>query len=107
MTELDSKPREIPAIIAEEDTPVSRDHRYDADNNLSQLESLNDRITQFKYVTGRRVLYISMGVMIGATIVSIILSCCAVDNELVQNLFEVFKLIAMTVLGYIFGSKTT
>ena len=86
MTELDSKPREIPAIIAEEDTPVSRDHRFDADNNLSQLESLNDRIT---------------------TIVSIILSCCEVDNELLQNLFEVFKLIAMTVLGYIFGSKTT
>lgn len=75
-------------------------------SNLSKTDSLDEQITKFKYMTGKTVLFISMGAMGLAVVVSIILSACNIENSLVENAFEVFKLIAMTVLGYIFGSKT-
>jgi len=36
----------------------------------------------------------------------IVLSIWQLDNELVKSGFEAFKLIVMTILGYIFGSNT-
>ena len=50
-------------------------------------------------------MYISMISMGISLAISIILSFFKIENALVENAFEVFKLIAMTVLGYIFGSK--
>lgn len=98
-----------PQIKIEEDIPFDGSHvpcQGSHSNSLSQTDSLDDEITKFKYLTGRTVLFVSMGAMGIAVIVSIILSCFNVENTLVENAFEVFKLIAMTVLGYIFGSKT-
>lgn len=77
-----------------------------AQSDLSQTDSLDETITKFKYLTGRKVLFISMGAMGLAVVLSIVLSLLKIENSLVENAFEVFKLIAMTVLGYIFGSKT-
>jgi len=37
----------------------------------------------------------------------IVLSIWQPDNELVKSGFEAFKLIVMTILGYIFGSNTS
>ncbi len=37
----------------------------------------------------------------------IVLSIWKPDNELVKSGFEAFKLIVMTILGYIFGSNTS
>lgn len=39
--------------------------------------------------------------------VCIFISLWKPDNELVNNGFEAFKLIVMTILGYIFGSDNT
>lgn len=39
-------------------------------------------------------------------LVCILLSLWKPDNELVKNGFEAFKLIVMTILGYIFGSTS-
>ena len=82
-------------------TSYQRPRQY----SLSKTDSLDDQITKFKYMTGKTVLFISMGAMGIAVLISIILSAYEIQNSLVENAFEVFKLISMTVLGYIFGSK--
>lgn len=101
--------RDLPKIDSEIDVPLDsgigicsgvRQH------NLSKSDSLDEQITKFKYMTGRTVLFVSMGAMGAAVLISIGLSALNIENSLVENAFEVFKLIAMTVLGYIFGSKT-
>lgn len=98
-----------PQIASEVDVPfagVNSTCQEPSLDNLIKTESLDDQITKFKYLTGKTVLFISMGAMGIAVVISIILSAFGLENPLVENAFEVFKLIAMTVLGYIFGSKT-
>lgn len=98
----------IPKIQSEEDIPFDGSSGYhnSSRDELSKTDSLENEITRFKYITGREVLYISMGAMGIAVLISIALSAFGIENSLVENAFEVFKLIAMTVLGYLFGSKT-
>lgn len=95
--------KETPEVNAEMDIPPSEF----ADAQLSADEPLENTITKFKYATGRRLLYISMAVMVLAVAAGTIISCVSGDAEhsMLNSLFEVFKLIAMTVLGYIFGSN--
>lgn len=98
-----------PQIQSEIDIPFDAalsSYQSPRSSNLSKTDSLDEQITKFKYMTGKTVLFISMGAMGLAVLVSIILSAYNIENSLVENAFEVFKLIAMTVLGYIFGSKT-
>lgn len=98
-----------PHIESEVDIPfdgTAYSYQGSQPSNLSKTDSLDDQITKFKYMTGKTVLFISMGAMGVAVLISIILSAFNIENSLVDNAFEVFKLIAMTVLGYIFGSKT-
>lgn len=99
---------EPPKIQSEEDIPFDASRNVQentSQDKLSKTDSLDNQITRFKYLTGKKVLYISMGAMGAAVIISIILSVLSVENALVENAFEVFKLIAMTVLGYLFGSN--
>lgn len=106
---LPSPAVELPRIQNEEDIPFDNSgcqHGNSSQDKLSKTDSLDDQITKFKYLTGREVLYISMGAMGLAVVVSIILSALNIENSLVENAFEVFKLIAMTVLGYLFGSNS-
>lgn len=49
----------------------------------------------------------TLGWCIFLMILCILISLCSPDNELVKNGFETFKLIVMTILGYIFGSNNT
>lgn len=101
--------RTPPRIESEIDIPFGgtlTSYQEPRQDNLSKTDSLDEQITKFKYMTGKTVLFISMGAMGIAVLISIILSACEIKNSLVENAFEVFKLIAMTVLGYIFGSKT-
>ena len=111
-TQCINSPEQIPvppSIDCEVDVPFNGAHTSYPEtppSNLGKTDSLDDQITKFKYLTGKTVLFISMGAMGLAVIVSILLSVWGIDNPLVENAFEVFKLIAMTVLGYIFGSKS-
>ena len=98
-----------PQIDSEIDIPfdgTTSSYQGARPSNLSKTDSLDEQITKFKYLTGKTVLFVSMGAMGLAVIISIILSALNIQSSLVENSFEVFKLIAMTVLGYIFGSKT-
>ena len=49
----------------------------------------------------------TLGWCIFLMVLCIILSLWKPDNELVKSGFEAFKLIVMTILGYIFGSNST
>lgn len=47
-----------------------------------------------------------LGWCIFLMLLCILISLWKPDNELVQSGFEAFKLIVMTILGYIFGSNS-
>lgn len=100
----------LPDITKEEDIPFPTTYSNQPNtevekDNLAISDSLEDEITKFKYLTGRKVLFCSILAMIGMVLLSVGLSVFQVENTLTENAFEVFKLIAMTVLGYIFGTK--
>lgn len=103
--------REIPKIKGEEDISFSGLHiesgeKKQPSDNLSETDDLNKEITRFRYQTGRRVLYIAMAAMGISVVLDMIASYIpGVESELLTNAFEAFKLITMTVLGYIFGSN--
>lgn len=102
--------KQVPEIEMEEDIPFPAKTENDSttvDQRLDKTDDLNKRITMFRYKTGGKVLYISMAAMGITVVVDLIASSFGGNNELVVNAFEAFKLITMTVLGYIFGSSNT
>lgn len=106
------KSRPIPEIKGEEDAPFpngkeERGTSRRVDEKLDAKDDLSKEITRFRYLTGRKVLYISMAAMGVAVIIDLIAEACGIKNELVSSAFEAFKLITMTVLGYIFGSDNS
>lgn len=100
--------RPLPPIISEVDIPIvseSSDEKA-PDQRLNQTDDMSKNLTIFRYRTGKTVLYVSMGVMIGLVIIELVASrVFNTESDLVKNAFEAFKLITMTVLGYIFGSN--
>ena len=96
--------KDVPVISSEEDIPFLP---KSDDPTLGKEDDINKEITRFRYHTGGKVLYISMAAMGAAVALNLICSICKVENELITNAFEAFKLITMTVLGYIFGSNAS
>ena len=100
----------MPEITGEEDrllasTGTRTGAEGAVDRKLQRTDNLSQEITRFRYRTGGKVLYISMIAMGIAVITDLIASAFGIENGLVNNAFEAFKLITMTVLGYIFGSN--
>lgn len=113
MTEVnDDQTKQIPPIISEEDKPFDASPgtlKTDSGNNdkLNDTDSLEKEITRFRFQTGKKVLYISMIAMGIAVLLDLVSSIWfKTGSEMLKNAFEAFKLITMTVLGYIFGSNT-
>ena len=112
MTEAkNNQMKQIPPITSEEDRPLdaSLTEKPDSKGNdkLNNTDSLEKEITRFRFQTGKKVLYISMVAMGIAVVLDLVLSIrFKAENEMLKNVFEAFKLITMTVLGYIFGSNT-
>lgn len=108
-TETELAEKELPTIEREEDRPfpgeINADGTIPPDNDLGKTEKLKNQITVFRLLVGKNVLYISFGAMGVAAIIDLISSAAGSGSELVASAFEAFKLIAMTVLGYVFGSK--
>lgn len=105
-------PADIPKITKEQDAPfpvralTETPARTSIDGNLNQTDNLDREITRFRYKTGRKVLYISMIAMCVAVAADLFATAALkVQSNLISNAFEAFKLITMTVLGYIFGSS--
>lgn len=104
--------REIPEIKSEEDIPFSTETvteaipkpRKTADKSLSKTDDL----TKFRFETGRTVLYVSMVVMAAMVLLDLLEAYrLETTSDLIKSAFEAFKLITMTVLGYIFGSNSS
>ena len=62
-------------------------------------------LKRLRFETGLAVLFVAMGAMIAMALLDVFLSVRNMtEGALVSNAFEAFKLIAVTVLGYIFGT---
>ena len=60
-------------------------------------------LRRLRLQNGMAVLYVSMGSMVTLVVLDVIFSMTgAAERALIGNAFEAFKLIAVTVLGYIF-----
>ena len=65
-------------------------------------------LRRLRLQNGMAVLYVSMGAMAALVVLDAVFSAGGVaERALVGNAFEAFKLIAVTVLGYIFGANQT
>lgn len=91
-----------PPIIKEEDTPFVEKDTNQSDNLLSKDTHTKEDVDWKKLSIGSSTLGWCMALMFACVIISLFNS----ESELVSNAFEAFKLIVMTVLGYIFGSNT-
>ena len=101
----DKKP---PEIIGEEDIPLiemqnTNEANHESDKQLPKETDAEGWMERRKFNLGSA----TLGWFIGLMVVCILLSLLQPDNELVHSGFEAFKLIVMTILGYIFGSNTT
>jgi len=105
--------KEIPDIRSEEDAPFPESDDMPGahkciDTELSERDDLETEITRLKYQIGRKVLYIAMAAMAVFVVADLIAKrYFNIESELITNAFEAFKLITMTVLGYIFGSSNS
>lgn len=96
-----------PEIVSGEDTPfdlasITQNGQADdiADRELSKVRSAGE-LDLKKFNLGSSML----GWCLFLMLLCILLSLWKPENELVKNGFEAFKLIVMTILGYIFGSN--
>ena len=65
-------------------------------------------LRRLRMQNGMAVLYVSMGSMVTLVVLDVVFSMTgAAERTLIGNAFEAFKLIAVTVLGYIFGANQT
>ena len=71
------------------------------------VDNSSKEITRFRYRTAREVLYIAMGALGISVILDLLSIWLHLESSLITNAFEAFKLITVTVLGYIFGSHTS
>ena len=72
-------------------------------DDLSKSKNIKERIEWGKFSIGSKTLGWCIFLMVGC----IGLSIWQPDNELVESGFEAFKLIVMTLLGYMFGSNNS
>ncbi len=65
-------------------------------------------LRRLRFETGLAVLGASMGAMVILVLMDVVFSMHTdAERTLIENAFEAFKLIAVTVLGYVFGAKQT
>lgn len=95
-----------PKIISEEDMPLDEKNSElpsKIDTSLSAEINANSNMDRAKFSLGSNML----GWCIVLMFACVLLSLWKPNYELVNSAFEAFKLIVMTILGYIFGSNTT
>ena len=69
-------------------------------------QSFRRSLRRLRLQNGMAVLYVSMGAMVALVVLDVAFSLGgAAERALIGNAFEAFKLIAVTVLGYLFGAN--
>lgn len=101
--DISAPERVTPVVDQEEDVPLHSESgpSRSRSEDLSQLESLKDKMNWKRLNVGSTTLYSCIGIMTGC----ILLSLCHPDNTFIETAFDAFKMIAVSVLGYIFGSN--
>ncbi len=95
----------LPVIEEEEDRPFPTDGKV-VDSELDATEDVDNAFKQRKFLTGTAVLFVAMGLMCLFVVMDVVFSLNGnAERTLINSAFEAFKLIAMTVLGYLFGSS--
>ena len=95
----------LPVIEEEEDRPFPTDGKV-IDSELDATEDVDNAFKQRKFLTGTAVLFVAMGLMCLFVVMDVVFSLNGnAERTLINSAFEAFKLIAMTVLGYLFGSS--
>ena len=110
--------RVVPQIEFEEDIPFPLGGDEQAptksmlqkplDQKLGQTEDIENELRKNRFSTGKVVLFVAMAamaVLVGIDLVA--LHFWQMSSDLVESAFEAFKLITMTVMGYIFGSTSS
>lgn len=91
-------------ITAEEELqPEQHDLAVTSPDKLAMSKDIKDRLEWGRFSIGSK----TLGWCIFLMVLCIFLSLLKPDNELIKNGFEAFKLIVMTLLGYMFGSKSS
>lgn len=98
MTQLSEK---TPPEVTEEEESAPIKNGTSSSPPLSKENGTNSPLDLRKFSLGSA----TLGWCIFLMFLCIILSIWNPDNELIKNGFEAFKLIVMTILGYIFGSN--
>ena len=70
-------------------------------------EDCSRSLRRLRLQNGMAVLFTAMGAMIAMVVLDAVLSRVGAEGTLAASAFEAFKLIAVTVLGYIFGANQT
>ena len=95
----------LPVIEEEEDRPFPTDSKV-IDSELDATEDVDNAFKQRKFLTGTAVLFVAMGLMCLFVVMDVVFSLNGnAERTLINSAFEAFKLIAVTVLGYLFGSS--
>ena len=102
-----------PIITEEEDRPfpINMESTNDSSNKVQDVPSLmqlNDQkhsheVDNFKNKTGKHILYACLSAMALAATADAIFH---IESSLVTSAFEVAKIVATTILGYFFGSRS-
>ena len=102
-----------PQITEEEDRPFPATAEFIAEGtakirDVPTLLQLNDQkhshdVDNFKNTTGKHILYACLGTMALAATADAIFH---IESSLLTSAFEVSKVVATTILGYLFGSKS-
>ncbi len=77
-------------------------------DGVQAADSCRKSLKRLRLQNGMAVLFTAMGSMVALVLLDVVFSLGgAAERSLISNAFEAFKLIAVTVLGYIFGANQT
>ena len=100
--------RPVPNITEEVDRPFSYDRcSSNTDENLSKRLEVNRElhsmsIDNFKHILSQNLL---KWCIIGTVVFAIGDAVFSIESQLYKSAYEMLKLVCMTALGYLFGSK--
>lgn len=84
---------------------MSSNKEDSSDKNIEDNTETEKDATRIKYKIGREVLFFAMVAMLVFVFTDLIAISISRDSGLVEKAFDAFKIITMTVLGYMFGSS--
>ena len=101
---MEQSEKTLPDITSEEDIPLEENNKISDDNDkcLSKEINIKSQLDVKKFSLGSHALAWCMFFMF----ICVIISIWHPNSDLIDKAFDAYKLIVMTILGYIFGSNS-